>query len=132
MARKPVDLKRWLEWIDTGRSLAALLFIPVISLMGIGLTLILWLSFGRHGDVLVILAVVKWLGITLVGTLVLIGLGTLWLQRRDLPNLSIQTPWGSATLSGDDDEGAPSVRAAPVPGMKDDGRVGGAEGDVAR
>lgn len=140
--RPPFDLKRILDWLDVGRSLAALLFIPVVTLLGIGLVLILWLSFPKlsGGDISVLLEIVKWFGMTLVGTLALIGGGMLWLQRRDLPDLSIQTPWGSATISDGPDghEGQPNVSLGPTgaaitaPETKVDGRQGGAEGDVAR
>lgn len=91
-----VDLKRVGEWIDTGRSLAALLFIPFLCLYACGLVYILWLGgWGENTAV----ERVKWLGISLLGLIILIGLGVLWLQRRDIPSFSVTTPWGTANVS---------------------------------
>ena len=109
----PIDLKRVGEWINTGRDLAALLFIPFLCLYGVFLVAILWRVFGKADrDVAVQLAVVNYLGATLIGLIILIGLGVLWLQRRNIPSLSITTPMGTMTMGSGD--AAQSTLAAAV------------------
>lgn len=110
----PVDLKRVGEWISILRDLAALLFIPFLCLYGTLLTILLWRAFGGHDrPVEVVVAVVNFLGAALVGLVILIGLGVLWLQRRNIPSLSITTGMGTVNIgSGDDTSQAGLVAAA--------------------
>lgn len=108
-----VNLRRVGEWISMGRDLAALLFIPFLCFYGALLVVLLWKGFGtgEHPEA-VVLAVVNYLGGALVGLVILIGLGVLWLQRRNIPSLSITTAWGSATIGSGDAEQAGLAAAA--------------------
>lgn len=109
----PFDLKRVGEWISMFRDLAALLFIPFLCLYGALLVLLLWRVFGTADrPEAVVLAVVNFLGGALMGLVILIGLGVLWLQRRNIPSLAITTAWGSATIGSGDAEQAKLAAAA--------------------
>lgn len=128
----PIDLKRVGEWISMGRDLAALLFIPFLCLYGAIMVYVLVRFFGNHErPESVVLAVVNYLGAALIGLCILIGLGVLWLQRRNIPTLSVTTPMGTVNIgSGDAAQGvlagavidaitpqdAPSVAAAAAGG----------------
>lgn len=110
---KNVDLKRVGEWISTLRDLAALLFIPFLCLYGVVLVAILWRVFGSvERDVSIQLAAVNYIGAALIGLLILIGLGVLWLQRRNIPSLSVTTPMGTVTMGSGD--AAQATMAAAV------------------
>lgn len=116
--RQPVNLERVDRWLVTLRDLLALLFIPALCVYATGLVLILWLAFGKHEDSAVVLRVVDALAWALIGLLALIGLGTLWLQRREIPNIQITGPAGLNVNIGEGGDNTPSAS--------------GGEGDVAR
>lgn len=115
-----VDLKRVGEWIETGRSLAALLFIPFLCLYAAALVAIFVRVFAQMGSEAITLKVVDFLGVTLIGIVILIAFGVLWLQRREIPSLSITTPWGQASIGaghgGDQGVVAAVVDAITPPG----------------
>lgn len=96
------DLKRLGEWIEALRSLAALLFIPALCAYGAALVYVLvalpWPEATASQRI-------TFIGSALIGVLLLIGLGTLWLQRRDIPNVSISGPGFQATISDAEGEG---------------------------
>ena len=95
----PVDLKRVGEWISMLRDLAALLFIPFLCFYGAIMVYVLIRFFGTpERPESVVLAVVNYLGAALVGLCVLIGLGVLWLQRRNIPTLSVTTAMGTVNI----------------------------------
>ncbi|QHJ75227.1 membrane protein [Brevundimonas phage vB_BsubS-Delta] len=99
----PVDLKRVGEWISMLRDLAALLFIPFLCFYGAIMVYVLIRFFGTpERPESVVLAVVNYLGAALVGLCVLIGLGVLWLQRRNIPTLSVTTPMGTVNIGSGD------------------------------
>jgi hypothetical protein len=111
--KEPIDLKRVGEWISMLRDLAALLFIPFLCLYGVILVAILWRVFGdMERDVTIQLAVVNYIGGALIGLLILIGLGVLWLQRRNIPSLSVTTPMGTVNIGSGD--AAQATMAAAV------------------
>lgn len=76
---------------DEARDWAAILYTPVLTICGAGLALIIWLGPWPDGTAEQRL---NFLGLTLLGTLALIGLGTFFLQRRTV-NLKVETPAGS-------------------------------------
>ncbi len=99
----PVDLKRVGEWISMGRDLAALLFIPFLCLYGAIMVYVLIRFFGSaERPESIVLAVVNYLGAALISLCVLIGLGVLWLQRRNIPTLSVTTPMGTVNIGSGD------------------------------
>lgn len=124
----PFDLKRVGDWISVGRDLAALLFIPFLCLYAAALVWILVEVYsGPEQTETVILVIVNYIGSALIGLLILIGLGVLWLQRRNIPTISVKTPMGTVEIGSGDaaqsvlagavidaitPEGAPSVAAA--------------------
>ena len=59
----------------------------------------------------VVLAVVNYLGAALVGLCILIGLGVLWLQRRNIPTLSVTTAMGTVNIGSGDAAQAPLAGA---------------------
>lgn len=102
-AKGPIDLRRVGEWISMGRDLAALMFIPFLCAYGATLVWILVDVFATPDrPESVVLAVVNYLGGALIGLLVLIGLGVLWLQRRNIPTLSVTTPMGTFNMGSGD------------------------------
>ena len=108
----PVDLKRVGEWISMGRDLAALLFIPFLCLYGAIMVFVLIKFFGTTDrPESVVLAVVNYLGAALVGVCILIGLGVLWLQRRNIPTLSVTTAMGTVNIGSGDAAQAPLAGA---------------------
>lgn len=108
----PVDLKRVGEWISMLRDLAALLFIPFLCFYGAIMVYVLIRFFGTADrPESVVLAVVNYLGAALVGLCVLIGLGVLWLQRRNIPTLSVTTAMGTVNIGSGDAAQAPLAGA---------------------
>lgn len=87
-----MDLKRLTQWIDLGRSVAALLFIPACCIYA---SVLVWLLYRLVGDTEAItLKVVEALAISLWGIIGLVALGVMWLQKRQLPDVKINTPGG--------------------------------------
>ena len=116
-----VDLKRWGEWVEFGRSLAALLFVPCLCLYGIGLVLLIWKggwSAATEAQRL------DYFGYALLGILVLIGLGLVWAQRRDIPNINISGPGFRAQI-GEGADGDADIQVSPPRGRRQP-----SEGDV--
>ena len=111
MDQKPARVDAFGRWVDVLRNLAAILFIPFLCVYAAGIVLILWQDFGATGDKVVTLRVVDYLGATLLGLMVLIALGTLWYQRREVPSLSVKTPWGEAVIGKVDEIGTPLAAA---------------------
>ena len=89
-----MNLKRLHEWVEFLRSVAALLFMPAVSVMAAGIVAILMFSFAGHTDPIVVQMVVRFLGWTLMGLVLLLGCALFWIQRRDLPDITIKTPGG--------------------------------------
>jgi len=99
----PIDLKRVGEWISMLRDLAALLFIPFLCLYGAIMVYVLVKVFGTADrPENVVLAVVNYLGASLIGLCILIGLGVLWLQRRNIPTMTVTTPMGTVAIGSGD------------------------------
>lgn len=108
------DLPRLTAWVELLRSVAALLFIPFLCLYAAGFVFLLW-QFGHLGPESVRLHVVDWFGYALLGTLALIGLGVLWLQKRDIPDVTVQGPGGfSVGINNDNKETTVEVNSDQV------------------
>ena len=99
-----VNLKRLHEWLGFARDLAALLFMPMVSLMASAVVFLLMMFFAEHADPLVVRMVVQFLGWTLMGLVTLLGLGLLWTQRRNIPDIKITTPGGLSVELDNGDE----------------------------
>ena len=100
-----MNLKRLTQWVDFGRSLAALLFIPACCFYAAVLVYLLYRLVGDSEAVN--LKIVEALAISLWGIIGLVALGVMWLQKRELPDVKISTPSGVAiefdsNTSGDD------------------------------
>ena len=76
---------------DEARDWTAILYTPVLTICAAGVVLVIWLGPWPDGTASQRL---NFLGWTLLGLLVLIGLGTFFLQRRTV-NLKLETPAGS-------------------------------------
>lgn len=85
--------------IDLGRSLLALLFVPVVCMMLVGMVLLMWRG-GWSDDTQA--QRLDYFGVTLIILSLLIGLGIVWLQRREIPTIRIRGPGG---LEADISEG---------------------------
>lgn len=77
---------------DEARDWMALLYVPVLTVCGIGVTLIIWLGPWPEATAPLRLTFLGW---TLIGLLALIGLGTFFLQRRTV-NMKVETPGGGS------------------------------------
>lgn len=104
-----MNLKRLHEWLDFLRSVAALLFTPVMTLAATGIIALLMFSFSGHTDPVVVRMVVQFLGYTLMGLVILIGFGLMWTQKRNL-KISGTGPNGTGfSVDTDDDEPTTTV-----------------------
>lgn len=77
--------------VAEARDWTAILFTPVLTACGAGVALIVWLGPWPEETARQRL---DYLGWTLIGLLFLIGLGTMFLQRRTV-NVKAETPAGS-------------------------------------
>lgn len=100
------DLNRWGEWVEFGRSLAALLFVPCLCIYAVLMVLLIWKG-GWSDDTQA--QRLDYFGYSLLGILVLIGLGLVWAQRRDIPNINISGPGFQAKI-GDGADGDADIR----------------------
>lgn len=103
-----LDLERIKATADAARDWAALLYTPVISLYAVWLTaLMVWAyPWAKKTEP----QRLDFLGGALIGALCLIGLGTLFYQRRPPPHIRAKTPAGELEING----GAPDMeRPAP-------------------
>lgn len=98
---KPLDLERASKLVALARDIAAVLFIPFSCLYAAGLVLILWQG---HWPEATAPQRIQFLGIALLGMLVLVALGMLWLQRRDIPKIKASWVGGKLELEADDGE----------------------------
>lgn len=97
-----MNITRLSQWIDVGRSLAALLFIPACCVYA---AVIVWLLYRLVGDTeSITLKVVEALAISLWGIIGLVALGVMWLQKRQLPDVKINTPGGLEILFDNNEE----------------------------
>lgn len=115
------DLNRAGEWVEFGRSLAALLFIPCLCIYAVLMVLLMWKG-GWADDTQA--QRLDYFGYALIGLLVLIGLGLFWVQRRELPNVNIQGPGFRAQI-GEGGDGGTDIEIEP----RGRGRAGRSEGD---
>lgn len=76
---------------DEARDWTAILYTPVLTICGAFVALVIWLGPWPDDTAEQRL---NYLGLTLLGLLALIGLGTFFLQRRTV-NLKVETPAGS-------------------------------------
>lgn len=99
---KPLNLDRIANWLIVLRDLAALLFVPFLCAYAAALVWIIWKGgWSDHTQEIRI----QYLGMALIGLLILVAFGVLWLQRREIPEISLQTSWGRARIgSGRGDE----------------------------
>ena len=103
-----MNLKRLNEWVEFLRNVAALLFMPAVSLMAAAIVAILMIAFAGHADPIVVQMVVRFLGWTLMGLVLLLGCALFWIQRRDLPDITIKTPGGlEVSLDNGDEKEVP-------------------------
>ena len=65
---------------------------------------ILMIAFAGHADPIVVQMVVRLLGWTLMGLVLLLGCALFWIQRRDLPDITIKTPGGLEVSLDNGDE----------------------------
>lgn len=96
------DLPRINAWVETLRGIAAILFIPCLCLYAIGLVYLMR-EFAIMGPESVRLKVVDWYGWALIGLIINIGLGSMWLQKRNM-KFSGTTPGGAGFNIDVDDE----------------------------
>lgn len=97
-----MNISRISQWIDIGRSLAALLFIPACCVYA---GIIVWLLYRMVGDTeSITLKIVEALAFTLWGIIGLVALGVMWLQKRQLPDVKINTPGGIEIMFDNNEE----------------------------
>lgn len=84
--------------LEIARTVAAILFIPALCVFGAGLVYILWLG---GWEVATAETRIHYLGSALIGVMVLIACGVLWLQKRDLPSVSVKAPGGAEVTIGE-------------------------------
>lgn len=105
-----MNLKRLHEWLDFLRSVAALLFMPVVSLGASAIIALLMIFFAGHPDPIVVQLVVRFLGYTLMGLVILLGFGLMWTQKRNL-KISGTGPNGTGfSVDTDDDDPSTTVQ----------------------
>ncbi len=115
---KPPPLKQWKAVADVVRDWAALLYTPVLTAYAVWVTaMVAWAypwapaTEGKRLDVL---------GAALIGALVLIGLGTLFYQRRPPPHIRARLPAAELEISS----GRAPDAGRPAPEGRESGRRG--------
>ena len=105
--------------VDLGRSILALLFVPIVCAMLTAMVLLMWRG-GWSDDTQA--QRLDYFGVTLIILSLLIGLGIVWLQRREIPTIRIRGPGG---LEANISEGGDAVELSSEADEEPRGHRGG-------